>query len=307
MRIYPEERIRRRVVLVAACCMALSLPGMDRGGDALWTLPFVWAGGAVYVLAYLRRWRRRLVLARRGLSEEDRRVLRSRVSFYGRLGGEDRERFEELVAVFLGEHRMSGVDDVRVTREVRLLVAASAVRLVFGRPEWEYPDFGEILIYPGPFRTDGSYSTEIEDHTTAASGLVHSIGGVIISLPDLYRGFEDETDGYNVGYHEFAHVLDGRRPDGVPDNLELGAYRGWAQVMHSEFERVRRGDSLLRGYAGSTPAEFFACSVEAFFEEPHRMREAAPELYEQLAGYFNQKPGDSPDGVRQPGDTANGD
>lgn len=307
MRIYPEERIRRRVVLVAACCMALSLPGMDRGGDALWTLPFVWAGGAAYVLAYLRRWRRRLELARQGLSDEDRRVLRSRVSFYGRLGEGDRRRFEELVAVFLGEHRISGVDHVRITREVRLLVAASAVRLVFGRPEWEYPDFGEILIYPGPFRTDGSYSTEIEDHTTAASGLVHSIGGVIISLPDLYRGFEDETDGYNVGYHEFAHVLDGRRPDGVPDNLELGAYRGWAQVMHSEFERVRRGDSLLRGYAGSTPAELFACSVEAFFEEPHRMRETAPELYEQLAGYFNQQPGDPPDGVRKPGDTSNGD
>ncbi len=287
--------------------MALSLPGMDRGGDAIWTIPFVWAGGAVYVLAYLRRWRRRLRLAERGLSGEDRTVLERRVSFYARLHEEDRRRFEALVAVFLGEHSITGVDDVEVTREVRLLVGASAVRLVFGRPEWEYPDFGEILIYPGPFRTDGSYSTQLDDPSTAASGLVHSIGGVIISLPDLYRGFDDETDGYNVGYHEFAHVLDGRRPDGVPDNLELGAYRGWAQVMHSEFERVRRGDSLLRGYAGSSPAEFFACSVEAFFEEPVRMRRAAPELYDQLAGYFNQKPGDTPDGVQDPGRVSESD
>ena len=290
MRIFPEQTIRRRLVMVAAFCGLLSLPGMDHGGDAAWTIPVVWAGGAAYAGLYLRRWLRRRRLAEEGLDEEDREVFRRRVSFYKVLPREERRHFERLAAVFLGEHRITGVDGVEVTREVRLLVAASAVRLVFGRPEWEYPDFGEILIYPGPFRTDGSYSTEVDGESAAASGLVHSIGGVIISLPHLYSGFADDRDGYNVGYHEFAHILDGRRPDGVPDNLELGAYRGWVEVMHGEFMRVRDGDSMLRGYAGTTPAELFACAVEAFFEEPERMRDAAPELYTQLADYFNQDP-----------------
>lgn len=290
MRIFPRDAIRRRLVLVAGCCGLLSLPGMDHGGDAVWTIPAVWVAGAAYAGLYLRRWLRRRRLAEEGLCGEDRRVLRRRVSFYRRLSPEDRRHFEKLVAVFLGERRITGVDGVEVTREVRLLVAASAVRLVFGRPEWEYPDFGEILVYPGPFRTDGSYSTELDGESAAASGLVHSIGGVIISLPDLYRGFADDRDGYNVGYHEFAHILDGRRPNGVPDNLQLGAYRGWAEVMHGEFQRVRKGDSMLRGYAGTAPAELFACAVEAFFEEPGRMRRAAPDLYAQLAGYFNQDP-----------------
>ena len=290
MRIYPVALIRSRLVITVACCLVLSLPALEHGGSALWTLPAVWAAGAVYFLLFRRRYRRRRRLAAQGLDDSDRALLKRRVSFYGRLGPQERIRFEEQVAVFLGERRITGVAGVEVTGEIRLLVAASAVRLIFGRPEWEFPDFGEILIYPGPFRTDGSYSIDLEEGETAASGLVHSVGGVIISLPDLLRGFADDRDGYHVGYHEFAHVLDGRRPDGVPDNLELGAYRGWAQVMHREFGRVRDGESILREYAGTSPAEFFACAVEAFFEEPAEMRRTAPRLYAQLADYFNQDP-----------------
>ncbi|MBD3277944.1 MAG: peptidase, partial [Candidatus Aegiribacteria sp.] len=151
-------------------------------------------------------------------------------------------------------------------------------------------DFGEILVYPGGFKTDGSYSTDISGADKAAAGMVHSTGNVILSLPHLLRGFQHDNDGYNVGYHEFAHVLDGYRPDGIPDELSLGAYRPWVEVMHREFEKVHKGRSMLRTYAGTNPAEFFACAVEAFFEKPKKMRKKAPELYAQLSEFFNQKP-----------------
>ena len=60
--------------------------------------------------------------------------------------------------------------------------------------------------------------------------------------------------------------------------------------MQAEFEKVHAGKSMLRQYAGTNPAEFFACSVEAFFEKPIEMKKKAPELYNQLAEFFNQKP-----------------
>ena len=258
---------------------------------ALWLIPAFWAGSltacGLLVACYLRRRR----AAERGLTPSDRELLRGHVSFYASLEPELARRFERDVSIFLEEHRISGVDEVEITREVELLVAASAVRLIFRRPAWEYPDFGEILVYPGAFSMDGTYSTSVRDGHPHAAGQVHSQGGVIISLPHLMRSFEHDNDGFNVGYHEFAHVLDGLpSADGIPDRLSLGAYLPWIRVMQEEFEKVHRGGSVLRSYAGTSPAEFFACAVEAFFEKPEQVHARAPELYRQLADFFNQDP-----------------
>ncbi|MBD3369791.1 hypothetical protein GF402_05440 [Candidatus Fermentibacteria bacterium] len=291
MEIFPGRKIERRMALTAVVCALASLPGLLRGGRALITVPVVWVGGAIYFVLFRRRYVRRRRLAEMGLDDWARKILEDRVSFYRSLPDSERKRYEAEIAVFLDEHRIVGVDDVEVTPEARVLVAASGVRLTFGRPSWEYPDFGEILLYPGRFRPDRTFSTDVAKGEPAASGLVHGGGGVIISLPDLLKSFEGPKDGYNVGYHEFAHLLDGfPKPSGVPCNLSLGAYRGWIEVMQKEFDRTRQGDSPLRSYAGTDPAEFFACATEAFFESPERLRANSPDLYRELAAYFNQEP-----------------
>ncbi|MBN2587938.1 MAG: zinc-dependent peptidase [Candidatus Fermentibacteraceae bacterium] len=290
MEVYPVGKMKARLGVTFLACLFFSLPFIA-AGRALFMVPVVFSAGAVYYLGiYSARYRKRRRISENPLTDEDRGILERNVSFYGSLSVQDRKSYETDIAVFLAEHRISGVDDVEITRKVALLVAATAVRLVFRRPEWEFRDFGEILVYPGGFRTDGSYSTDLQGSETAAAGLVHSSGNVILSLPHLLRGFQHDNDGYNVGYHEFAHVLDGYHPDGIPDELSLGAYRPWVQVMQKEFEKVHKGRSMLRQYAGTNPAEFFACAVEAFFEKPEQMRSRAPELYRQLAVFFNQKP-----------------
>lgn len=290
MEIYPRGKLKARLGMTFLACLLFSLPFIVTG-RALLVVPVVFAIGAVYYyVIYLPKYRRRLRISLRPLTEDDRRILRDNVSFYGTLSNGERKTYEANLAIFLAEHRITGVDQVEITRKVELLVAATAVRLVFRRPEWEFRDFGEILVYPGGFRTDGSYSTDLRGIDAAAAGLVHSSGNVILSLPHLFRSFQHEDDGYNVGYHEFAHVLDGYRPDGIPDELTLGSYRPWVEVMRKEFEKVGRGRSILRHYAGTNPAEFFACAVEAFFEKPEQMKRKAPELYSQLSAFFNQRP-----------------
>jgi len=288
LEVYPRKKLRIRLGIVFLACFLFTFPFIVKGG-ALVVAPVVFSAGLLYYFFYSRKYRRRRKIAGNPLSDDDRKILAGRVSFYRLLEPEDRKRYETDLAIFLAEHRISGVDDVEITREVELLVAATAIRLIFRRPRWEYRDFGEILVYPGGFETDGSYSTDIGGNV-AAAGMVHSSGTVIISLPHLLRGFQHENDGLNVGYHEFAHILDGYRPDGVPDQLPLGAYEAWVRVMHREFEKVHRGRSVLRSYAGTNPAEFFACAVEAFFEKPGKVREKAPELYDQLSRFFNQVP-----------------
>jgi MtfA peptidase len=287
--VFPRKRIADRALLIAASCFLLSIPFVWAGKDIALFLGIIWGGGLIWFGFFVRRYFIRRRIAERGISPAVRETLEKMVSFYGRLNDEEKVRYENSIAIFLGENRITGVSGVEITDEVRALVAATAVRLTFNRPGHEYHDFGEILIYPSGFSADGSYSTAGGANFSAA-GMVHSQGGVILSLPHLLRSFQHDNDGFNVGYHEFAHVLDGRRPDGIPEELDLGSYRPWAEVMQKEFERVHRRKSVLRDYAGTNPAEFFACAVEFFFEKPETMKERAPEVYRQLARYFNQDP-----------------
>ncbi len=290
MEIFPRRKIETRLGLTILASLLFSLPFLITR-RALIAVPVIFAIGAVYYLGvYYSKYRKRRKISENPLSIEDRAILLKYVTFYSSMSDDDKRIYETDIAVFLSEHTITGVDDVEITRTVQLLVAATAVRLVFRRPEWEYRDFGDILIYPGGFRTDGSYSTDLRGSDSVAAGLVHSAGNVILSLPHLLSGFQHDNDGYNVGYHEFAHVLDGYHPDGIPDELSLGAYRPWIEVMQREFEKVHKGKSMLRQYAGTNPAEFFACSVEAFFDKPEMMKKKAPQLFKQLSTFFNQDP-----------------
>ena len=290
MQVYPRRQIHERLLMVAAACLFFSLPFLWYS-RALAAVPLIWAAGAIYYYAvYMRKYRRRLQVTSVPMSDADRKFLEEKVTYYRNLSPEEKKRYEDDIQIFITESTITGVGGVEITRQISLLVAATAVRLVFRRPEWEFRDFGEILVYPGGFRTDGTYSTDLSQREGAAAGMVHSQGGVILSLPHLLRSFDHPDDGFNVGYHEFAHVLDGVRPDGVPDELKLGSYRPWVEVMQREFEKVHRHKSVLRDYAGTNPAEFFAVAVETFFEKPHKVREKAPELYQQLSAFFNQDP-----------------
>jgi Mlc titration factor MtfA (ptsG expression regulator) len=65
--------------------------------------------------------------------------------------------------------------------------------------------------------------------------------------------------------------------------------------MRSEFASLRAADesgvpSLLDTYGATDPVEFFAVSVEAFFEQPHALRAHHPKLYAELRNYFHQDP-----------------
>ena len=74
-------------------------------------------------------------------------ALQSHVAFFRMLPGDEKERFRQLVKVFLDEVRISGIQ-TEVDDTIRVLVAASAAIPVFGFHDWEYHRLGEVLIYP---------------------------------------------------------------------------------------------------------------------------------------------------------------
>jgi Mlc titration factor MtfA (ptsG expression regulator) len=215
-----------------------------------------------------------------------RQLLLERYDHYERLDAEWRRRFEDDLRIFLAEKRITGVG-VEVSEELRLLVAASAVTLSVGWPDYEWDQLTEVLLYPDDFDRDYTFGGH------ERTGEAHAWGTVILSVPALVESFEYPDDAYHVGLHEFAHLLDVDQThfDGIPVGLGGARAREWVEAAEKEMRRLREGrPSAFDDYGAHDPVEFLAVAVEAFFEIPQVVRRRHPEVYGMLAAYFGQDP-----------------
>ena len=248
-------------------------------GVSVWAVAVAWA---------LRRPFRRARVARRPLPEASRAWLRDHVRLYEQATEADRLRFERDVALALDGLRFEGVDSAQPTDALRLAVAAGAATLLHGHPEWELPTERTVLFVPDTF--DDAYGDE---EPGMYDGMVHSQGPIVLSARAVEGGWA-RADGQNVVLHELAHIFDfeGWEADGVPAFLDPRSADAWSDLMRREMRRARRGDGILRSYAGTAPAELFAVTTEQFFERPARLRRHHPELFDAFAAFYNLTPPD---------------
>ncbi len=121
-------------------------------------------------------------------------VLQEKVAFFHTLDENAKKRFRQAIQVFISIKRISGIS-TQITEEDKVLVACSAIIPIFGFDRWEYHNLKEVLLYPGSFRHD--YSVDGKEDRVI-QGMVgsggHMNGMMILSLPDLRRGFENVAD-----------------------------------------------------------------------------------------------------------------
>jgi hypothetical protein len=270
------------LALVAACALG-AIAGGEQGalGGAVLGLA---AAAGVHALMTRRARRRRQILGT-PFPDEWRRVLERRYDHYLRLPGDLRRRFEDDLRIFLAETRITGIE-VEVTDELRLMVAASAVTLSLGWPDFEWDTLTEVLLYPQDFGRDYSFGER------ELAGEAHAWGTVILSVPSLRLSFAHPDDGFHVGLHEFTHLVDMEQGqcDGIPAGFPRQRLREWLDLIDAEMARLRRGHSAIDPYGGDSPAEFLAVAVEAFFELPLEVRRRHLEVYGFLRDYFRQDP-----------------
>lgn len=224
-------------------------------------------------------------LAADPLPVASRRFLRERCDPYVRVPAPLRAEFDRQVHAFLSGKPITGVA-VRVTSEMRLLVAASAVTLTVGWPGFEWRRLSEVLLYPQDF--DADYRFESGE----MAGQAHQWGIVLLSVPSLRRSFAHPHDGHHVGVHEFMHLLDveGGEFDGIPAGFTAAHTADWDRIRKREERRLWRGQSVLDGYGLTNRVEFLAVTAEAFVETPVALRDRHRQLYDMLAAYFCQDP-----------------
>ena len=228
-------------------------------------------------------------------------LIQRHVVFFRRLSASDRAELLGHVQIFLAEKRFEGCGGFTITDEVRVTVAAQACLLLLHRKTDYFPELLTIIVYPLTYMVEEKRQVGEhlwEEGTVSRLGETgRRMGSLVLSWDAVKYGAADPSDGKNVVLHEFTHQLDfeNHAADGMPGLATREQQLAWAAVMRSEFASLRAADesgipTLLDTYGAKDPAEFFAVSVEAFFELPRALRARYPKLYEQLRNYFQQDP-----------------
>jgi Mlc titration factor MtfA (ptsG expression regulator) len=253
------------------------------------------------VIFGLLKQRRRRWLRAQHFPEHWLATIKHNVAFFRRLSGNDQTELLRHILVFLAEKRFEGCDGLEVTDEVRVTVAAQACLLLLHRKTDYFPRLLTILVYPATYVAEEKrhvHGHVWEEGKMARLGETGRwLGAVVLAWDAVRSGAADSSDGKNVVLHEFAHQLDYENyaEDGAPALATYEQQLSWQEVMKAEFASLRAADesgipTLLDTYGATNPAEFFAVSVEAFFERPHALRVRHPRLYAELRSYFHQDP-----------------
>lgn len=223
-------------------------------------------------------------------------VLQRNFQHWNLLTPDELQRMEMLVADFFHGTRWEAANGFSLTDGIKVMIAAQASMLLLGLDLDEYPQLTSVIVHPSTMRLHGEYSAGGSLRTSGTQSLLgqaHYQGPVVLSWNAARRGARFPDAGENVVYHEFAHrldMLDGVN-DGTPPLDDESARQRWVQVCTTAYDVVRaEGSPVLRPYAGTNPAEFFAVATEVFFNRPVELDEHEPALYAELRGFYHQDP-----------------
>ncbi len=217
------------------------------------------------------------------LSPNQLRIIEHHSTYYRKLPPKSQAKFRKKVLYFLHGHNFIPKKNIVITDEIEMYICAAAAQITFGLPLLKLPRFRDILVFPSKY-----YNKTTKHHHV---GEVNSGGAIVLSWEHIVRGFDDPHDGFNVALHELAHAL--RLEDYYPNEERDFLEQKDISYMHHLYKKLkkqsRQGHKMfIRDYAFSNLEEFFAVSVEYFFEQPREFRSEMPELYKCISNILNQ-------------------
>ena len=242
--------------------------------------------------------RARAALLTSALTDHQRDIVVRQVPLLRRLPPELREQLEGKMNLFLDQVSFHGNRGLEVTEEMELSIAAQACLLIVNTDMW-YDNLRTILLYPSAFKSRQSRQSGfvVTEKETVRTGESWNRGPVVLSWAHSRLGSLDDRDGQNVVLHEFAHQIDDMsgHTNGIPLLGREQSFAEWERVFLTAFQthvkKVERGHrTVIDSYGAEGHEEFFAVSVEVFFERSRALKEEAPDVYEQLSKLFRLDP-----------------
>ena len=173
-----------------------------------------------------------------------------------------------------------------VFKEMPVLISAAAVQLSFGLDKYLLPHYKYIQIYSEEYFADGDSFRVLAGHVSNET--------ITVAWNHFYNGYLIPDNGINVGLHEMAHALYFQRIVARKIYERLAFKKQFANVdaACSKYHALRSCRyELYKENAFKNLQEFWADSVELFFEKPLELKRCYPDVYAQLSLLLNQDPG----------------
>jgi Mlc titration factor MtfA (ptsG expression regulator) len=248
----------------------------------------------------LRRHRRQRILRQHAFSDDLWKTVTSELPVLYGLDANELSRLRELATVFAWEKKFFGVHGLEVTDYMRATVAAQACLPILNLGIDLYRGWHTVILYPETFIARHEYHDDagiVHEGVGELDGESVEGGPVVLSWAEAAPRPPEEHDGTNVVVHEFAHKLDylTGTTNGLPPLHRDMKVNEWASAFSEAFaaftEMVDVDDELpFDDYAAEDPGEFFAVMSEYFFEDPERLNDVFPAVYDQLRKYYRQDP-----------------
>jgi MtfA peptidase len=210
-------------------------------------------------------------------------ILKKRFKYYASLDENLQQEFLRRLKVFMLKKIFIIKDDEGV-KEMPVLVSASAIGLTFGLNDFRFPFYKYIRIYPEEYVA--------EDSLKILAGNVQN-NVITIAWDHLLEGYNNFSDGSNVGLHEMSHALYIQKIV-----IEQGYANKFLQKYNCLLKECREASNMeaeekkdiYSDYANINLQEFWAESVELFFEKPAALNSNYPNVFEGLTLLLNQNP-----------------
>lgn len=236
---------------------------------------------------------------RRHLPDTWEQIARRYVAYWQVLSPPEQARLAELAEHLIANKRWEAAKGFALTEEIVVVIALQASVLILGLDTDYFGKVTSIIVHPRTFAIRGPRPTAIHGMVDAGESPLHGEahhdrGPILLAWDEARFGARHRGRGRNVILHEFAHKVD--MLDGVVDGTPLlpdrVALDRWIAVCDAELAAMRAGagERLLDDYAATDPGEFFAVATEVFFDRPLEFRDIKPELYEVMAGFYQQDP-----------------
>jgi len=205
------------------------------------------------------------------------------IFYFNELPETGKKRFLERTIHFRSIKHFSyiGMDE---KKEIPILISAAAVQITFGLEKYELPFFKNIYVMPDAYQRTGEKEIFV-GHVSPE--------GIFISWKYFLQGYGNTEDNVNVAIHEMAHALEHESFINETDvdskfKTDLAKFSSASGPVFAS--TVVNRQSYLRDYAFTNMQEFWAVSLEAFFENPNGLKQSLPQLYGTLCDILNQDP-----------------
>jgi MtfA peptidase len=211
-------------------------------------------------------------------------ILTKRFQYFTRLSQLQQKEFIERLQNFIA-NKVFKIHDGNGYKEMPILISAAAIQLTFGLKKYLLPNFEFIHVYPQEFMRIRETICFLQGNVSG-----HTIN---LSWKHFLEGYAQPDDGQNVGLHELAHALYYQTfvVEKNADKNFRDLYDGFINDGNKAFHTEKTvGGGLYSEYAVKNFQEFWAESVEIFFEKPAAMKGHYPKLYETIKFLLNQDP-----------------